>query len=174
MAWRQAWREADVRRQTSAPPHLTVWRQSRQLSFCATKRITVSDSVRVSYTTPPSPRSSLSHPLRSFVFLHVWPVLVSPSARQLGSTASDSIRVSYTPPPSSRPHSSLSYPLRSFGLLHVRPGLVSPVQPIDYVICFTRGTQCMQSVWLPQFWLLFSHYTDTLWERSALATLLSW
>ena len=33
MAWRQAWREADVRRQTSAPPHLTVWRQAEQLSF---------------------------------------------------------------------------------------------------------------------------------------------
>jgi hypothetical protein len=32
MAWRQAWREADVRRQTSAPPHLTVWRQAEQLS----------------------------------------------------------------------------------------------------------------------------------------------
>ena len=31
MAWRQAWREADVRRQTSALPHLTVWRQARQL-----------------------------------------------------------------------------------------------------------------------------------------------
>jgi hypothetical protein len=32
MACRQAWREADVRRQTSAPPHLTVGRQARQLS----------------------------------------------------------------------------------------------------------------------------------------------
>ncbi len=32
MVWRQAWREADVRRQTSAPSHLTVWRQTRQLS----------------------------------------------------------------------------------------------------------------------------------------------
>jgi hypothetical protein len=31
MVWRQAWREADVRRQTSVPPHLTVWRQVRQL-----------------------------------------------------------------------------------------------------------------------------------------------
>ena len=31
MAWRQAWREADVRRQTSAPPHLTVWRHAEQL-----------------------------------------------------------------------------------------------------------------------------------------------
>ena len=32
MVWRQAWREADVRRQTSAPPHLTTWRQPWQLS----------------------------------------------------------------------------------------------------------------------------------------------
>jgi hypothetical protein len=31
MAWRQAWRETDVRRQTSAPPHLMAWRQARQL-----------------------------------------------------------------------------------------------------------------------------------------------
>jgi hypothetical protein len=31
LAWRRAWREDDVRRQTSAPPHLTVWRQSWQL-----------------------------------------------------------------------------------------------------------------------------------------------
>jgi hypothetical protein len=27
MTWRQAWRQVDVRRQTSVPPHLTVWRQ---------------------------------------------------------------------------------------------------------------------------------------------------
>ena len=32
MTWRQAWREADVRSQTSALPHLTVWRQAEQLS----------------------------------------------------------------------------------------------------------------------------------------------
>ena len=32
MAWRQVWREVDVRCQTSAPPHLTVWRQTRQLN----------------------------------------------------------------------------------------------------------------------------------------------
>ncbi len=32
MVWRQAWRESDVRCQTSAPPHLTVWRQTWQLS----------------------------------------------------------------------------------------------------------------------------------------------
>ncbi len=31
MVWRQVWREADVRRQTSVLPHLTVWRQVRQL-----------------------------------------------------------------------------------------------------------------------------------------------
>ncbi len=31
MTWRQAWREADVRCQTSVPPHLTTWRQSWQL-----------------------------------------------------------------------------------------------------------------------------------------------
>ena len=32
MDWRQAWRETDVRRQTSSPPHLTTWRQPWQLS----------------------------------------------------------------------------------------------------------------------------------------------
>ncbi len=31
MDWRQDWREADVRRQTSTPPHLTTWRQPWQL-----------------------------------------------------------------------------------------------------------------------------------------------
>ena len=31
MSWRQVWREDDVRRQTSDPPHLTTWRQTRQL-----------------------------------------------------------------------------------------------------------------------------------------------
>jgi hypothetical protein len=32
MFWRQTWRNPDVRCQTSVPPHLTTWRQSRQLS----------------------------------------------------------------------------------------------------------------------------------------------
>jgi hypothetical protein len=45
MAWRQAWREADVRSQTSAPPHLTVWRQPRQLRVRASVLVRESRSV---------------------------------------------------------------------------------------------------------------------------------
>jgi hypothetical protein len=40
ITWRQAWREPDVRRQTSAPHHLTVWRQARQLSLMCLSRHT--------------------------------------------------------------------------------------------------------------------------------------
>jgi hypothetical protein len=32
MDWRQVWREDDVSRQTSGPPHLTTWSQSWQLN----------------------------------------------------------------------------------------------------------------------------------------------
>jgi len=46
MTWCQVWREADVNRQTSDPPHLTVWRQTRQLRLSWVSSVSVSRQTR--------------------------------------------------------------------------------------------------------------------------------